>query len=292
MQNCYIVYSLSEPDSEGQMERQKILWGIILSAILLVSVGFYVSPRVSQTQGALAMNEPANLRDIVQVSSFFDVFLTDIIDPTLKSQGVTAIQGVPGVQEVITDLATKHPESFCGAATCNPVPDLSQLCAGYPCELSLARGNEPLGGPPLFDIQILDIQLAPDPNGIASWIFVLFYPTQPQYSMAIGVDGNLASTRQTPNVDPAIIVNAEPYWFLRWRWCTWTVAPYTTCHLVWWDYWWYDSHNHPNWFWGVYWWWRVYVKAYFGAFWHPVFWYWWHWVYWKHWYWWSTYFPY
>jgi hypothetical protein len=112
-------------------------------------------------------------------------------------------------------------------------------------------------------------------------------------SMAMGFVTNLLPPDQIPEVDPFIIYNAEPYFFIDFYWWAWTPVG----KVVHFYYWWHDSHNHPNWFWGPYWWWRCFVKAYYYPytvvpFWRPWWGWWWHWVYWRHWYWWSSYFPY
>jgi len=111
--------------------------------------------------------------------------------------------------------------------------------------------------------------------------------------MAMGFVTNLLPPEQVPEVDPYIIVNAQPYIFIDFYWWAWTPIG----RVVRWPYWWYDSHSHPNWFWGPYWWWRTYTKSYYYPYidipyWRPTWGWWWHWTYWHHWYWWSTYFPY
>ncbi len=112
-------------------------------------------------------------------------------------------------------------------------------------------------------------------------------------SMAMGFVTNLLPPEQIPEVDPYIIVNAQPYLFVRFYWWAW--APLN--RVVTWSYWWYDSHSHPNWFWKPYYWWRTYTKSYYYPYtvvpyWRPWWSWWWHWLYWKHWNWWCTYFPY
>lgn len=118
-------------------------------------------------------------------------------------------------------------------------------------------------------------------------------------SMAMGFVTNLLPPEQIPDVDPYIIYNAEPYFFIDFYWFSWApIGRVVHCY-----YWWHDSHNHPNWYWGPYWWWRTYTKTYYlgmpwdptnpnWAVWRPWWGWWWHWVYWRHWYWWSSYFPY
>jgi hypothetical protein len=112
--------------------------------------------------------------------------------------------------------------------------------------------------------------------------------------MAMGFVTNLLPPEQIPDVDPYIIVNAQPYLFVR---LYWWARGLQIPRIITWSYWWYDSHSHPNWFWGVYWYWRVYTKAFYYPYtvvpyWRPWWSWWWHWVYWGHWHWWSTYFPY
>lgn len=111
--------------------------------------------------------------------------------------------------------------------------------------------------------------------------------------MAMGFVTNLLGPEQIPEVDPYIIVNAQPYLFINFYWWSW----YPIGRVVTWPYWWYDSHSHKNWFWGPYWWWRSYVKSYYYPYidipyWRPWWGWWWHWTYWRHWYWWCTLFPY
>ena len=60
--------------------------------------------------------------------------------------------------------------------------------------------------------------------------------------------------------------------------------------LIWWHYWWYDSHNHPNWYYSWwYWHWGYYWE-------HDYLWYPWYtwfysWFYWHYWWYWSTWWP-
>ena len=112
-------------------------------------------------------------------------------------------------------------------------------------------------------------------------------------SMAMAFVTNLLPPEQTPEVDPYIIVNAMPYMYVRFYWWAWGPIG----RVIVWPCWWYDSHHHPNWFWGPFWWWRIYIRGYYYPYdvvpyWRPWWGWWWHWIYWRHWYWWSTYFPY
>jgi len=122
-------------------------------------------------------------------------------------------------------------------------------------------------------------------------------------NMTMAFVTNLLPPEQVPEVDPYIIVNAQPYIFVDFYWWCWPRPDLPLGGVIRWPYWWYDSHSHPNWFWGPYWWWRCYTKAYYlgmpyppvdinWAYWRPWWGWWWHWAYWRHWYWWSSYFPY
>jgi hypothetical protein len=127
------------------------------------------------------------------------------------------------------------------------------------------------------------------PNGTRAFIAAAIINTT---TLCVGGITNLLPPDQIPGIDPYIIVNAMPYLYISLYWWVW--APIAKVHI--WHYWWYDSHSHPNWYWGVYWWWRTDVDYYwitpgYGA-WLPWWWWFWHWFYWRHWYWWSTYFPY
>ncbi|UCE74812.1 MAG: hypothetical protein JSV56_03680 [Methanomassiliicoccales archaeon] len=61
---------------------------------------------------------------------------------------------------------------------------------------------------------------------------------------------------------------------------------------VYWYLWWYDSHHHPNWFYGWYfWYWRYHF--YYHYYWYPWYTWWWGgWYYWHYWGYWSTWWPY
>ncbi len=60
--------------------------------------------------------------------------------------------------------------------------------------------------------------------------------------------------------------------------------------LIYWRYWWYDSHNHPNWFYSSYYWYYRYWWYYRNPwpYWYNWF---WGWYYGYHWHYWSTWFP-
>jgi hypothetical protein len=95
-------------------------------------------------------------------------------------------------------------------------------------------------------------------------------------------------TNLVPNLadlpDPALYVNGMPYFYIRsLRWIN--------GQIIVWNYWWFDSHHHPNWYYSHYfWYWRY--SYWYG--WHWPYWYWWAhgWYYWRYWYFWSTWFPY
>jgi hypothetical protein len=85
--------------------------------------------------------------------------------------------------------------------------------------------------------------------------------------------------------DPPIVFNGMPYFFI-------TTLRWVNGRIVYWRYWWFDSHHHPNWYYSHYfWYWRHWNWYYTGTDW--PYWYWWAhgWYYWRYWYFWSTWFP-
>jgi hypothetical protein len=83
--------------------------------------------------------------------------------------------------------------------------------------------------------------------------------------------------------DPAIIVNGMPYFYI-------TTLHIVDGRLIYWHYWWYDSHHHPNWYYAYYLhYWDYYLYGLYD-------WPWWYhwtygWYYWRFWNYWSAWFP-
>jgi hypothetical protein len=93
------------------------------------------------------------------------------------------------------------------------------------------------------------------------------------------------------NLDPALaavpgtplVVNNMPYFYI-------TTLHVVAGRIVYWHYWWYDSHHHPNWYYAYY----LHYWDYY--FYHGYDWTWWYhwaygWYYWRFWYYWSSWFP-
>jgi hypothetical protein len=84
-------------------------------------------------------------------------------------------------------------------------------------------------------------------------------------------------------LDPPILYNNIPYFYI-------TTLRVVGGRIVYWRYWWFDSHHHPNWYFACYQhYWDYTYRT--GADWP-----WWHqwvygWYYWRFWYFWSTWFP-
>lgn len=279
------------------MNRRKILWGLILTAVLVLGTGFYILPRIQEAQAPhLGIFDPKDICELVSLrlcipgGQALQVAVIDIVDPLQRDAILNEMQArVEGVPQILADAMRKDP---------SVQPTLADNCrmAGELCSVSAARGQWPSDMPDsFFDITYeASIPLKTDGRGVAT-TFMIAYDASPMPSQGNGIAvytrGNVVPSARQPEVDPFIIVNAEPYWFISWHWWAWAIPGYPG-HLVWWDYWWYDSHNHPNWYWGVYWWWRSYIKYYYGAYWVLWFPWYWHWTYWRHWNWWSTWFPY
>ncbi len=88
--------------------------------------------------------------------------------------------------------------------------------------------------------------------------------------------------------DPPIDYNGMPYFFI-------TTLRWVGGRIVYWRYWWFDSHHHPNWYYAHYfWYWRYWNWYWYASGLYPwPYWYWWAhgWYYWRYWYFWSTWFP-
>ena len=87
--------------------------------------------------------------------------------------------------------------------------------------------------------------------------------------------------------DPPIVYNDMPYFYI-------TVLQIVQGRILYWNYWWFDSHHHPNWYYASYqyfWTYRYHVDPLWPGLWPG----WYHWAYgwyyWRFWYYWSTYFP-
>jgi hypothetical protein len=107
----------------------------------------------------------------------------------------------------------------------------------------------------------------------------------------LGEDGSGFFQAHHTNLDPRlmdvphtdVMVNGMEYFYV-------TTLQVVGGQVVPWNYWWYNSHRHPNWYYSFY---RHYWDYYFQAAYHWHTWYHWAygWYYWRFWYYWSTYFP-
>lgn len=242
--------------------KRKIVLPIAMVLILLTIL--YV-PNLLLSQGVQpGASEPQDLEDLVEYPE--EVLLTDVLDEKERgSELARIIVGVEGFTDILNFLKEK----------------------GYQFENSAVRISN-VGG--AFHGSLLSWWSEASSKGTRALIVAALMDDGSD--MVMGAVTNLLPPEMIPELDPFIIVNAQPYLFISWYW--WVPAPVSRIHS--WYYWWYDSHSHPNWFWGVYWWWRTdvgyYYLAPYGRQYLPWWWFFWHWTYWRHWYWWSTYFPY
>jgi hypothetical protein len=120
----------------------------------------------------------------------------------------------------------------------------------------------------------------PSPEGLSAYLVAMVASNGTSFFQAhhTNLDPRLA---EVP--DLAIVVNGMPYFYI-------TTLQVVHGRIVYWHYWWYDSDNHPNWYYAYYrYYWSYYYHAGFG-------WPWWYhwgygWTYWRFWYYWSTWFP-
>jgi len=242
----------------------------VLAVTLVVGIFNVLRPGMGVTPGTQP-GEPSSLKDLVEYPETpGDTLIKDLEEePGERDKAIDNITRTDDYGNVSNALAQK----------------------GYHFDLTQAIVEEV--GNPGFGAYLLSCWSTEfGPNGTRAFIAAMFeYNTQE--SIVVGGVTNLLPPDQVPGVDPYIIVNAMPYMLIRWYWYSWPASD-----VVSWYYWWYDSHSHPNWYWGCYWWWRTYVAYYWELpgdpvrSWRPWWGWFWHWVYWRHWYWWSTYFPY
>lgn len=237
----------------------------ILITILLAGMFIYLTPVRSVTPGA---GEPQSLKDIIEYPD--PVMLTDLEGAEKDPELGRIMSDVEGFSN-ISDFLQGKGYHFKNASA------------------KVSRVSGSLAGS-VFGGSFLSWWSDMGPDGTRALIIAALMDDGT--NIVMGAITNLLPPELVPGVDPYIIVNAMPYLYISWYWWVW--APVARIHA--WYYWWYDSHSHPNWFWGVYWWWRTDVDFYWLAVgygtWLPWWWFFWHWVYWRHWYWWSTYFPY
>ncbi len=118
-------------------------------------------------------------------------------------------------------------------------------------------------------------------NGIQMALTVLCdeFTSPPYQCLAFYVDGDgWPNFPSGPSTVPGgfVIVNAEPFFFLRWHW--WDPINLVIFN---WAYSWYGPTAQPNWYWGVYWSCRTYTLNYLPAnTWFVWFWWAWFWIYW------------
>ena len=92
---------------------------------------------------------------------------------------------------------------------------------------------------------------------------------------------------QMRSIKGSATFNKEPMFFVHVAQPQLVIDPYgqSRIKVVWWRYWWYDSHLHKNWWYGGYWWWWWYYQ-WSGApwaWWYNWFWGWYHWNWWWGW---------
>lgn len=247
------------------MTRKKLVSTATASAlvvILTISMIIVFNSRVGQAQLPV---EPKNLQELVELPNW-NVQIRDLNDTEKQTPFNMILTDVEGFSNVKGQLEGK------GYQFDNASANVIAVILAY-------------DGTPYQGFALSWWSSNVDSNGVRA--FITAVEMNDGSDIVTGVQTNLLPPDQVPGIDPYIIVNAMPYMYVQPWWWVW--GPWS--RLVFWKYWWYDSHSHPNWYWGVYWWWRSYMR-YYQVVWRAWFWWYWSWVYWRHWYWWSTYFPY
>jgi len=242
---------------------------LVAALVVTLVIGTFNLLRPSMGVTPVPGIEPESLQDLVEFPETpGDTMLITSDDPT---GAINKITGTPDWGNVTEALGQKGYTFDLAQAT---VEDVSSGSLGGFFGYVLSAWSTEMGT-----------------NGTRAFIAAMF-EFNSNSSIVVGGITNLLPPDQVPEVDPYIIVNAMPYIYIRWYWYAWQPIG----KVVSWNYWWYDSHSHPNWYWGCYWWWRTDVAYHwqgaYGQPWLPWWWWFWHWAYWRNWYWWSTYFPY
>lgn len=250
---------------------------IALAVTILVGAFNVLRPSMGVIPGTQP-GEPTSLHDLVEYPEIpGDTTIEDVTDPFDRQGMIDFIMATPDYGNVSDSLAKK-------GYTFDLTAD---------AEVSLVMSVTLASSGPLLSCWSTEV----GPNGTRAFIAAFFVSLDE--GMVVGGITNLLPPDQVPGVDPYIIVNAMPYLYIRWYWYAWPRPGVDVVgKVVSWYYWWYDSHSHPNWYWGCYWWWRTYIAYHWEVpgdpdrSWRPWWGWFWHWTYWRHWYWWSTYFPY
>ena len=196
--------------------------------------------------------------------------ITDLSAETSRG-AQTSITGHPQFQSLLKELHKKgysFPEGFSGANVMTV--DLRQ----GNCSTHLTVGRF------LSNLK---------PDGTMAGITVALDGSAPDRSLFLAHVTNVYALQpeEMPPNNPGISFNREP-------WFTVQIGEAPPTHfaspfwpIIWYRYWWYDSHRHANWWYGCYqwWWWRY---RWYGR---PWFWWynwWWGYYYWWNWNFWST----
>jgi hypothetical protein len=204
--------------------------------------------------------------------------ITDLpVEPSHRAQ--TSITTQPQFQALLRELHKKgyaFPEGFAGAHVVNI--DLKQ--GNCSTRLTVARFRSNI-----------------KPDGTMAGITVALDGSAPDRSLFMAHVTNVYALQpeEMPPNNPTISFNHEPWFTVQIGEAPPSrfVSPFWP--IIWYRYWWYDSHRHANWWYGCYqwWWWRYrwYGRPWF--WWYNWWWgyyYWWNWDFWSTW--WAPYGPY
>jgi hypothetical protein len=207
------------------------------------------------------------------------VQMTEVTDPTQKDSIIERVQSDPDFQLLLTEVARYDaPNNY----TIDPEIIAMELKSIDPIVVTVSFDNGNLnrrtsgGQRDTSYLEMVSVEMRSINNNDIH-ISVAYGVNEDEKVVAgivtnnfgeIGADG---LENQVYYVHSILIVRGYPvYWYL----------------------WWYDSHHHPNWFYGWYfWYWRYYY--YYDYIWYPWYTWWWGgWYYWHYWGYWSTWWPY
>ena len=201
------------------------------------------------------------------------------LSPEATRQPQSLITGQPQFQTLMQELKKKgysFPQNFTGA---------------HIATVELKQGNCSTR------LTVASFRSNAKPDGTMAGITVAHNQSAPEQSLYQAHVTNVYALQpeEMPTSNPTIKFNNESWFTVQIGEAppTQHISPFWP--VIWYRYWWYDSHRHANWYYGCYqwWWWRYrwYGRTWF--WWYNWWWgyyYWWNWNYWSTW--WAPWGPY
>jgi hypothetical protein len=276
--------------------KRRLILGILLVA-LVVSILLPVSPAGARIALRFQANEPLHVgpaQDLADLLNYpAGAHVRDLVEPERETV-VTMLMARPEAIQLRMAMARKgfyadlaNAEAMQIAVTApdgttrNLEAAVVPMGPGLKVFLPLLIKDYPGGAIPVPPAEPgAEAPMALRPEELSAYLVAILADDGTGFFQAhhTNLDPELA---EVP--DPPIMYNDIPYFYI-------TTLRVVGGRIVYWRYWWFDSHHHPNWYYACYQhYWDYYYRT--GALWP-----WWHqwvygWYYWRFWYYWSTWFP-